>query len=116
MTGWQLTANKISAPRFRHCWHQLAGMVLIRLGAMACGCTPVAVAVAIAVAKGRWFAKNKQKIQYQTSCLQYLHMANISDGDKDTLIIQVLSVVISLFIFTLSCPVTFTVSKHSFLF
>ena len=76
-----------------------------------------AVAVAIVVARRRRrFAKNKQKIQYQTSCIQYLHLANISDGDKDTLIIQVPSVVISLFVFTLSCPVTFTVSKHSFLF
>ena len=74
MTGWQLTANRIiSAPWSRHSWQQLADVVLVWLVAMVCG--------------NGWrrqrFARNKQKIQYQTSCLQYLHMANISDGNTD---------------------------------
>ena len=83
-------------------------MVLIRLGAMVCGYTRVAVAVA------KRFAKNKIKIQYQTLCLQYLHMANISDGDKDISIIQALSVVKFSFLFYFRLPRNITVFQDMY--
>ena len=39
VTGWQLTADRISAAGYLRGWHQLAGVVLILLGVVVCGYT-----------------------------------------------------------------------------
>ena len=52
VTGWQLTADRVSVAGYLRGWHQLAVVVLIRLGAVVCGCTRMR-----SVAKR--FAKNK---------------------------------------------------------
>ena len=45
VTGWQLTANRISAAGDLRGWHQLAGVVLIQLDAVVCGCAHDCISV-----------------------------------------------------------------------
>ena len=52
MTGRQLTANRISVAGYLHGWHQLAGVVLIRLSAVVCSCTHMAGSGLLKINKG----------------------------------------------------------------
>ena len=75
MTGWQLTANRIylcamvSAQLATTRWH----------GSRLTWCDGMQLHSCCGTISKRGLLE----IQYQTSCLQYLHMANISDGNTD---------------------------------
>ena len=78
VTGCQLTANRICAAGELHCWHQLAGVVLIQLGGVVCSCT-----------RGRRSGLLKQiRFGVRHCAYNILHMVNISNGDKGASIIQ----------------------------
>ena len=102
VTGWQLTADRIFLQQGDlRGWHQLAGVVLIRLGAVVCGCT-------FGRSSGSGSGLLKQIRSGIIHCAyNNSRTTNINNGDNGSSIIQAFPWSgFFLLYFTLGCPVT----------